>query len=497
MLHPPPPPQKRTEAAATAPFFRLFQGCSATVVRHCENTRPQMLHKCSATAVARHPWCSVWATKPLSSEVKSWEKQRKSVLNLEPAKGSLNTLLLWLFPSSLVTRNCSYRPWEGQRTAKRQKTSKIVKTCFDTLRHFSPAAKRQEIVKKCQKYFRHFSTIFARHRFSGPFWGPLKRFEETKSDSSRAHKPKGSYGAKGGVLGTFWKPLVRTLSAPKSQRFLRFAIAMPIADPRNRSDFGDKRKQCLHCDLRLRWKVAEPETSCFCRMSGDLAPSTRKLLAIAIVRFCQGPLNGGVSNGGVSRSGLVLPFCPFLSFFGTFPIFPGFPDLLGDGAGIFPIRPFPLSRPIKSTYEEQSQKGLRHNPDLSRKKWEPPGLQTPRFSFSQAKKEPLLRTLLYCKAQLASPLLRTLLRSLPRNLPKVCCRTNLGIVQKVFSEKASAIARMRQKCVKNASQMRQNTSCFIGKRGTFQNASEIRQKCIKNASKTLGGEHLLDDTENP
>ena len=33
-------------------------------------------------------------------------------------------------------------------------------------------------------------------------------------------------------------------SAPKSQRFLRFAIAMPIADPRNRSDLRDKRKQC-------------------------------------------------------------------------------------------------------------------------------------------------------------------------------------------------------------------------------------------------------------
>ena len=30
------------------------------------------------------------------------------------------------------------------------------------------------------------------------------------------------------------------LSAPKSQRFLRFAIPMPIADPRHRSDFGSK-----------------------------------------------------------------------------------------------------------------------------------------------------------------------------------------------------------------------------------------------------------------
>ena len=105
---------------------------------------------------------------------------------------------------------------------------------------------------------------------------------------------------------------------------------MPIADPRNRSDFRDKRKQCshkslahrnhsdfcdcdahrgpqksqrfprqekamLHCDLRVRWKVAsdlrfqaaisEPKNLSFCRISGDLAPSTRKSLAIAIVRF--------------------------------------------------------------------------------------------------------------------------------------------------------------------------------------------------------------------
>ena len=51
----------------------------------------------------------------------------------------------------------------------------------------------------------------------------------------------------------------------------------------------------LHCDLRVRWKVAsdlrfraaisEPKTSSFCRISGDLAPPTQKSLAIAIVRF--------------------------------------------------------------------------------------------------------------------------------------------------------------------------------------------------------------------
>ena len=51
----------------------------------------------------------------------------------------------------------------------------------------------------------------------------------------------------------------------------------------------------LHCDLRVRWKVAsdlrfraaisEPKAPSFCGISGDLALSTRKSLAIAIVRF--------------------------------------------------------------------------------------------------------------------------------------------------------------------------------------------------------------------
>ena len=51
----------------------------------------------------------------------------------------------------------------------------------------------------------------------------------------------------------------------------------------------------MHCDLRVRWKVAsdlrfqaaisEPKTPSFCGISGDLAPSTRRSLAIAIVRF--------------------------------------------------------------------------------------------------------------------------------------------------------------------------------------------------------------------
>ena len=90
--------------------------------------------------------------------------------------------------------------------------------------------------------------------------------------------------------------------------------------------------------------------------------------------FSQEPLNRGVSNRGCSRSGLVLPF---LSFLGLSRFFRDFPDLLGDGPGIFPIRPFSLSRPIKSTYEEQSRKGPRHNLDLSRKRWETPWFANP------------------------------------------------------------------------------------------------------------------------
>ena len=51
---------------------------------------------------------------------------------------------------------------------------------------------------------------------------------------------------------------------------------------------------------------------------------------------------------------------------------------------------------------------------------------------------------------------------------------------------------MRQKCVKNASEMRQNGSCFIGKRGT----SKMRQKSVKIASKLRQkcAEHLWGRT---
>ena len=94
-------------------------------------------------------------------------------------------------------------------------------------------------------------------------------------------------------------------------------------------------------------------------------------------RFFQRPLNGGVSNGGVSRSGLVLPFLPFL---GLSRFFRDFPDLLGDSPGIFPICPFPLSQPINRNNPERVRDTIWTFPEKSGK---PPGLETPRFSFSQ------------------------------------------------------------------------------------------------------------------
>ena len=144
----------------------------------------------------------------------------------------------------------------------------------------------------------------------------------------------------------------------------------------------------LHCGLRVRWKVASdlrfraanrrflrPKPLSFCGISGDLAPSTRRSLN-----------GGGFKRGGFPDLDLSFLFCPFLSFLGLSRFFWDFPELLRDGPGIFPICPFPLSRTIKSTYEEQSRKGPRHNLDLSQKSGKHPGLEPPRLSFSQSEK---------------------------------------------------------------------------------------------------------------
>ena len=83
-----------------------------------------------------------------------------------------------------------------------------------------------------------------------------------------------------------------SLNAPKSQRFLRNCDAR--RGPQKALAISKTRKQCCmrfkgamesRRRLRFRAAISEPETPSFCGISGDLAPSTRKSLAIAIVRF--------------------------------------------------------------------------------------------------------------------------------------------------------------------------------------------------------------------
>ena len=85
-------------------------------------------------------------------------------------------------------------------------------------------------------------------------------------------------------------------------------------------------------------------------------------------------------------------FCPFLSFFRDFRDFSGiFPICSGMVRGFSRFVLFSLSRPIKSTYEEQSRKGPRHNLDLSQKKWGTPGFGNPPVKLlSKCAGQPLL-----------------------------------------------------------------------------------------------------------
>ena len=121
-------------------------------------------------------------------------------------------------------------------------------------------------------------------------------------------------------------------------------------------------------------------------------------------------------------------FCPFLSFLGLSRFSRDFPDLLGDGSGIFPICHFPLSRPTKSTYEEQSRKGPRHNLDLSRKSGKHPGLETPRFSFSQKNWQKVQQRPLAISLQGS---LRVFSGTKPKDevLGQMCLRTSGQIIQ--------------------------------------------------------------------
>ena len=101
----------------------------------------------------------------------------------------------------------------------------------------------------------------------------------------------------------------------------------------------------------------------------------------------QGPLNVGVSNGGVSRSGLVLPF---LSFFVLLELSRGFSRFVrGTLRGFSRLVLFLflglLSAPTRNS-PERVRDTIWTFPEKSGKH---PGLETPRFSFSQ-KTKPML-----------------------------------------------------------------------------------------------------------
>ena len=113
----------------------------------------------------------------------------------------------------------------------------------------------------------------------------------------------------------------------------------------------------------------------------------------------QGPLNGGVSNGGVSKRG-GFPIWTFPSFFVLFGPFWDFPDFFG----IFPIcsgmvRGF-SSRFVPFLFLGLLRAPMRNSPKRVRdtiwtfpeKSGKPPGLQTPRCSFSPSKRGKVLKS---------------------------------------------------------------------------------------------------------
>ena len=97
------------------------------------------------------------------------------------------------------------------------------------------------------------------------------------------------------ILYASWGPIVwpflRSLAHQNRSDFCDLRLRCPSRTPEI-ARFPKQDKAMLHCDLRVRWKVAsdlrfraaisEPKTSSFSGISGDLAPSTRKSLAIAI-----------------------------------------------------------------------------------------------------------------------------------------------------------------------------------------------------------------------
>ena len=103
----------------------------------------------------------------------------------------------------------------------------------------------------------------------------------------------------------------------------------------------------------------------------------------------QEPLNGGVSNGGVSRSGLVLPFLVLFCPFWDFPDFSGiFPICSGRVRGFSRFVPFLFLGLLRAPTRNNPERVRDKNWTFPKKSGKHPGLETPRFSFSESSPSP-------------------------------------------------------------------------------------------------------------
>ena len=126
---------------------------------------------------------------------------------------------------------------------------------------------------------------------------------------------------------------LRRRFSPLPQKSLRFLEA-----PRCAISSAKKIASEPRFLLRRKWvkMVLVAEFPAMLSSASKIASERRCAILVHSAHSIQGPLNGGVSNGGVSRSGLVLPFLSFFVLFGTFPIFPGFSRFARGWSGYFP-----------------------------------------------------------------------------------------------------------------------------------------------------------------
>ena len=185
---------------------------------------------------------------------------------------------------------------ERGHVKKRQKSSKSVKKFFDTFRQFSRRAKndknRQKVSNSFSKLFDNFrATPFFRPLLGGSGIvgrGPWALVVRVPGVSLRLKDPNLLKASRLGVGWLLLRPLSPSFSGNlkggcasahlnRSDLRLRCPSRPPEIARLPRQD-----KAMLHCDLRVRWKVAsdlrfqaaisEPKIPSFCRISGDLAP---------------------------------------------------------------------------------------------------------------------------------------------------------------------------------------------------------------------------------